>query len=208
MSSSPGRSVLGAVLIAAVVSLAITALRLYGEVQKWAPEVFRTDPGSPNAWFGITFLVIPFGFWFGRRLAANGHRPAHVGKTMLFAIVGMAVVAGVMYVVINHLKDWTVRAYLMNGGAVAAGLFLFAAWRRAWLTLVAYGLLARIPVVAAQYFSIQNGWDTHFAKGPPESNPADALFLLTMAQSFFWPFGFTVLVGGLFAAIGAATVRR
>jgi len=24
----------------------------------------------------------------------------------------------------------------------------------------------------------------------------------------FWPFGFTVLVGGLFAAIGAATVRR
>ena len=39
---------------------------------------------------------------------------------------------------------------------------------------------------------------------PPES----LMYGLTMAQCGFWPFGFTVLVGGVFAILGALTVKR
>lgn len=208
MSQSTGRRVFEAVLIAAVISLVITGVRLLGELKGWAPAVFNIEPGGGGSPLGVAWCVIPFGFWFGRCLAASGHRPASYAKAMLLVLLGLATIAGVIYVMINHVPDWTDRSYVMNGGAVVAGLFVFVAWRRAWFTLVAYGILARIPVMAAQYFSVREGWNTHFAKGPPKSDPADALFLLTMAQAFFWPFGFTVLIGGLFATLGAATVRR
>lgn len=70
------------------------------------------------------------------------------------------------------------------------------------------GVLARVPVILVQYESIRRGWDSHYAKLPPDANPDDALFVLTMAQSVVWPFGWTVIVGGIAAALDAATVRR
>lgn len=42
-----------------------------------------------------------------------------------------------------------------------------------------------------QNMSVEQNLDVHFAKGPPGSDPADALFL-----------------GGLFAVLGSWTVRR
>jgi hypothetical protein len=200
-------SVTRAVLLAAIVSLLVTALRLYGEQQNWAPTVFAKEPGG-SSWFGITLLVLPFGFWFGRRLAHNGHRPASTGKALLLPVAGIAAIGGLGYLLMQTTESWTVRAYGFNTLAVLAGLATFVAWRRAWFVLAFYGVLARLPVVLVQYESIQRGWDNHFAKGPPGSDPNDALFLLTLAQCAMWPFGWTVLVGGFCAAIGAATVRK
>lgn len=205
-SSAP--SVRKAVFTAAAVSLAITLLRFFGEREGWDPRFFSRQPGGGGALLGITWLVLPFGFWFGRRLAKNGKRPATTGKALLLHLIGIALVAGVFFVGFKVTDDWRVRGYINNAGAVAAGLLALVAWRSAWFTLVCYGVLARIPVLVVQYFSVTNGWDNHFAKGPPGAEPGDVLFLLTMAQSFFWPFGFTTLVGGIFAILGAASVRR
>ena len=201
-------SVRKVVLAAAGISLAITLLRFFGEREAWNPQFFSRQPGGGGALLGITWLVLPFGFWFGRCLAKNGQRPSTTGKALLLHVIGIAIVAAVFFASFKVTDDWRLRGYISNAGAVAAGLLALVAWRSAWFTLVGYGLLARIPVIVVQYLSVTNGWDNHFAKGPPGSDPADVLFLLTMAQSFFWPFGFTTLVGGVFAILGAATVRR
>lgn len=206
-ASSPP-SVTKAVFLAALISLLVTALRLYGEQHDWAPTVFNKEPGGGGSWLGISWLVLPFGFWFGRRLAQNGNRPASPGKALLLPIAGIVAVGGLGYVMMQATESWTVRSYGFNALAVMAGLCTFVAWRRAWFVLAFYGVLARLPVVLVQYESIRRGWDNHFTKGPPGSDPNDALFLLTFAQCAMWPFGWTVLAGGFCAAIGAATVRK
>jgi hypothetical protein len=208
MPSSPSSGVGKAILIAAILSLLVTAVRLYGELEGWNPTIWNREPGGGGSPLGVSWLMLPFGFWFGRRLAKGGSRPGPTGKALLLHVVGIGLVVGVFALAINFLSDWHQRAYLINGGAVACGLLALFAWPRAWLTNVTYALLARAPVAVVQYLSIDRGWDTHFAKGPPESPPEDALFLLTMAQFGMWPFAITALVGGLCAVLGAATVKK
>ena len=99
--------------------------------------------------------------------------------------------------------------YLMLGAPVLSLLALFV-WPRAFVAMVAYWLLARVPVMLIQYLDIQTGWQTHYGKVPAEFAGADAdarIWMLTKAQLCIW-MAFTVLLGCAFAAIGAATVRR
>lgn len=208
MSNEASRSVFGAVLWYAALALAVNLVRYYGELQKWAPAVFDTEPGGGGSPLSITFLVLPFGFVVGRRLAQNGHRPAATGKALLLQLAGIGLLVGIVAAAFQLVPDWRMKGYVINGGALLCGLFAFVAWRRAYFACLLAGILARLPVIAIQYHAVQNDFDVHFAKGPPESPKEDALFLLTIAQAGFWPFAFTTLVGGLFAVLGASSVRK
>ncbi|MGE3174213.1 MAG: hypothetical protein AB7O97_16410 [Planctomycetota bacterium] len=215
MSDPNRKGILGPILIAAAVSLAVTIVRLYGELQDWNPQLFGKGAGGGNALVGIAWLVIPFGFWFGRRLAQGGRRPRSTVRAIGFCVLGVALMFGLFAGAMaqDMMPRTKVAVAVFMGATVAFGLLAAAAWPAAWLALAGYGLLARIPVAVIQYLAFQDpGWQhTHYAKGPPPPAPQDpdhALFALTIAQLTIWPFAFTVLVGGLFAAIGAATVRR
>lgn len=207
MPDAKSSSLTKAILIAAVLSLLVTVVRLVGQLQGWGGMLFRTDAGGGGSPLGITWLVIPFGFWFGRSLAKQGSRPASLGKSALMLLLGIGLVVGVVAYGFQAVPDWQERVLVLGVGTAIAGLATLTVWPRAWLALVAYGLLARLPVVLVQYLAVQNGWDTHFAKGPPDAPPELALTLLTVAQLSFWPLAFTPLVGGLFALLGARTVR-
>jgi hypothetical protein len=201
-------SIRRAVLVAALISLLVTAIRLYGEQHDWNAFLFNKAPGGGGSPLGITWLTIPFGFWFGRRLAQNRNLPRSTGKALLFPLLGVALAFGVFKAVPLVIDDLR-QSFVVTSILVAlCGLFTFAAWRRAWFVLVCFGILARIPVILVQYESLRRGWNNHFASLPPTVPPEDALFVLTMAQCTFWPLAFTPLVGGLFAALGALTVRR
>ncbi len=202
------RSIAKAVLVSAVIALAVNLVRLYGELASWDPFWFNREAGGGGSPLGISWLVIPFGFWFGRRLAQNGHRPASATRALLFPLLGIALMVGVFVGAFQLVGEWRHRAIVMNVGAFCCGLFAFAGWKRAYFVNLTAGLLARIPVAVIQFLAIERAWDVHFAKGPPGAPAHDVPFLLTLAQAVLWPFGFTVLVGGLFAALGALTVRR
>lgn len=208
MSNEPSGSVLGAVLGYAALALAVNLVRYFGELQEWAPAIFNTEAGGGGSPLSITFLVLPFGFVVGRRLAQNGHRPAATGKALLLQLAGIGLLVGIFAAGINLVPDWRTKGYLINGGALLCGLFAFAAWRRAYFACLLAGILARLPVIAIQYHAVLNDFDVHFAKGPPEAPKEHTLFLLTIAQAGFWPFAFTTLVGGLCAVLGAASVRQ
>lgn len=201
-------SISRAVFIAALISLLVTAIRLYGEQHDWAPVLFSKEPGGGLALISISWLVLPFGFWFGRRLAQNGHRPASTRKALLLPLVGVGIFAAGVTAAVQLITDWQAQGIAINVSAVLAGAVGLIAWRRAWFVCVCYGILARIPVILVQYESVQRGWDNHYTKGPPDAPPEQTLFLLTIAQCMLWPFGFTALFGGFFAALGALTVRR
>ncbi|MCR9245736.1 MAG: hypothetical protein NXI31_11955 [bacterium] len=215
--AGPRSSLFRAILIAAFVTLVISLVRLYGELQEWNPTVFGRAAGGGFALLGITWLVLPFGFWFGRRLAQNGSRPKSTARAILLPLGGMVLIV-VGFIVGNVIwpdepvgsrsaDGWLSLGVLANGTAVIAGLATLIAYPRAWFVLMVYGFLARIPVIVIQYFALVNGWDVHFAKLPPGMPEDNALFALTLAQCLLWPLGFTPIIGGICAAIGAATVK-
>jgi hypothetical protein len=216
MADKP-KGVLRAVLIAALITLVVTLVRLWGELEQWDPKIFSREPGGGgiSTFVGIWVLVPIFGFWFGRRLAQNGKRPASTGRALLMCVIGAAVVAGAFYVGFVADLGWDRQTSGMAAGigCIVGGLLFLFAWPAGYLTQLAYGILARVPVMVITYFAVDRSWDTHYAKVPPDqlppgSSPDDALVPLLMAQATFWIFAFTVLVGGLFAVLGAATVRK
>lgn len=208
MSGKSSKSIVLAVLIAAVVGLGVNCLRFYGEQQGWLPWLFNTEGGGGGSPLGVTWLVLLFGFWFGRRLAQNGNRPKGVGRALLLHVLGLALLFGGFAASMQLTDDWRTRGIIVNIIAPIAGLLGLLAWRGAYLVNVIAGYLMRLPVILFQNMSIEQNLDTHFAKGPPGSDPADAHFLLTLAQSSMWPLGFSSIIGGLCAVVGALTVRR
>ncbi len=212
MTSDRTPGVLGPIAIAAVVSAAVSGLRLYGELEGWSETWFSRQPGGSSL-LGVTWLVPIFGFWFGRRLAKGGNRPASAGKSLLLCVLGLLLTFAVFFVLMGTelVPDFGTRGLLLAIATPACGLLALLAWPRAYLANLFYGLLARAPVVLIQYVAIEHGWGTHYEKGPPPPAPQDpesVLFALTLAQCTFWPFAWTTLVGGIFAALGAATAGR
>lgn len=198
-------------LVFGVLTLVVTVVRLVGELQGWNPTWFSTDAGSPMNPFGIVWLVPVAGLLFGRRLAQGGGAPKFVAGFFV-PMFGFSVLMASIVSVNNYFEgEQLVEAmgYVMLGAPVLSLLALFV-WPRAFVAMVAYWMLARVPVMLIQYLDIQNGWQTHYGKVPEELAGMDAdarIWMLTKAQLCFW-MAFTVLLGCAFAAIGAATVRR
>ncbi|HZN40952.1 MAG TPA: hypothetical protein VFD82_19255 [Planctomycetota bacterium] len=200
----------GLLLIAGIVTLVVTLVRLVGEWKGWDASMFSAEAGG-RSWFGIIWLVPVFGILFGRRLA-KGTTPPFV--TSFF--VPMFAAVGLFFAVVycgNQLKDESLREkvqYVYYAGPIVALLGLLA-WPRAFMTFLYYGLLARVPVLVVQYLDINRGWQTHYGKmlpGMPGSMSAEEKLLhLTLAQVGFW-LPFTILLGGGMAALGAATVKK
>jgi hypothetical protein len=78
------------ILIPAVITLAITLLRLLGELMHWSTMLFNPAPGGGGALIGIAWLVIIFGVIFALQLAAAGERPAGVGPAIGYPLLGFA----------------------------------------------------------------------------------------------------------------------
>jgi len=67
------------ILVPAVITLAVTLLRLVGELQGWSPTLFNRDCGFCGALVGIWLLVPVFGAWFGWKLNRAGSGPVSLG---------------------------------------------------------------------------------------------------------------------------------
>ncbi|MFT7536064.1 MAG: hypothetical protein ACI85K_002018 [Hyphomicrobiaceae bacterium] len=198
-------------LVAAILTLAVTIVRVIGECNQWDSFWFSPEPGSPLNPFGIVWLVPVFGFLFGRRLSQSGGAPRFVTGFFVpmfgfFAIMGAAFAIGAQFEGQEMLRALT---YFLYGAPVLSLLALFA-WPRAFVALLAYGIVARVPVMLVQYLDVQNGWQTHYGRLHPKLGVLaadDRIWLLTLAQAGLW-IPFTITLGCAFAAIGAATAGK
>ena len=84
-------STLQLIAIPALITLAITLIRLMGERQGWSKVWFNPDPGGGAAPIGIVWLVLIFGAYFGVKLTAAGDGPSSNGRVIWFALLGIAV---------------------------------------------------------------------------------------------------------------------
>lgn len=204
-------------LVPALISLAITLIRLAGELLGWAPRWFSTAPGGGAALLGITWLVPVFGAWFGWRLARDPDRP-RARRTIPLHLAAIVTWVGGFQFVIHVLKfDTSTRDGLiaqllsMAAASVLAALIAWAAWPRLARLDLAYAVLARIPVVLITFVAVIADWGTHYEKLGPDDYagfpPVVRAVWLAVAQLVFWP-AFTLAAGGLFGSLVAACVPR
>jgi hypothetical protein len=201
------------ILIPSVITLAVTLLRLIGELQHWSPVFFNREAGGPGSLIGITWLAPVFGIYFALKLSDAGSGPVRAGRAIIHGLLGIVVIILV-----------SILAYLLRVGyymqmvtfclvfATAAAI-QYPVWPSLFKTLLAYGYAARIPVVILMFFAMRGNWGTHYDAVPPESPAAmfslwpKYFWLAFLPQMIAWV-GFTIWAGSLFGSIATAIVHR
>jgi hypothetical protein len=200
------------ILVPALITLAVTILRLVGELQHWSNLLFNPNAGGGFALVGIVWLPIIFGPYFGLKLSGAGEAPSGAGKAIGFALLGLVLVIGGAMLAFGPKPQFPGKM-LLGLLIVAAGAALqFLPWPALAKTLVAYGYAARIPVAILMFFAIQGNWGTHYDALPSDYSGPTSLWgkyfaIGLVPQLVFWV-AFTVAFGSLFGAIITAIVRR
>src|SRR5512133_3403557 len=144
------------VLVPAVITLAITLLRLVGELQNWSPRFFSRAAGGGAAVVGISWLVPLFGLWFGWKLARAGRGPRAVGRAFGLTIAALVLLPALGFAAaklgIGQQSLTTLFVYV--GGSIVGIAIGLAAWPELGRTLLVYALAARVPVALVMLAAI------------------------------------------------------
>jgi hypothetical protein len=193
-----------------LISLAITLLRLVGELQHWPTSLFNPAAGGGGAIVGISWLVPIFGIYFAYRLVAAGKASPSTAKPILFSLLGLVVfVAGGL--VLNRFGA-SPMALLGFGLFACAAIIPAAGWRDLVKVLLAYAFAARIPVAILMFFAIRGDWHTHYDVAPPGFPEGVGFWtkyleIGLLPQLILW-IGFTVVIGSLCGSLVAPFLRR
>jgi hypothetical protein len=198
------------ILVPSLITLAITVLRLVGELQNWSPSLFSRAAGGGGSLIGISWLVFVFGAWFGWRLTKAGHAPENplkasgvallVGLVVGFASFGVGQIGG---------PNAFFGAFIV--GSLVAIYMTMKVWPALWHTLLAYAFAARIPVALLMLFAILGNWGTHYDVPPPGfpdtySPFVKWLLIGLLPQMTIWIY--ITVVGGLITGGIAGAIAR
>jgi hypothetical protein len=200
------------IVVPALITLAVTVLRLTGELLEWSPKLFARTAGGGASLVGIVWLIPVFGIYFALRLAQADEGPPTVGRALGRAALGFVVNTALFVGVVSVFP----KAVLLQLAVFGVGSWLAIAiarpgWPALWRVLLAYGFAARLPVVVVMFLAIFLGWDSHYAKPRPDFPPMGhwGLFLWTalLPQVTIWIY-LTVIGGMIFGALAVAVRRR
>lgn len=200
------------VLWPALLTLAVTLLRLAGELRGWSPSVFSRLPGGGLSPLGIAWLAPVVGFYLGWRLERAGVRTPPPARALGVPAAALAVGFLLASLLEHVLKpSWTANFALWAAVALGVGAAAFAAWPALGRVLLAYAAAARVPVAAVMAVAIWRNWGTHYDLPPPGFTPMLPLrrWLWTglLPQATVWV-AWTMATGALAGALGARAARR
>ncbi|PYT02380.1 MAG: hypothetical protein DMF60_21495 [Acidobacteria bacterium] len=200
------------IFIPSLITLAITVLRVVGELQHWPRALFNPDAGGGGSIIGITWLALVFGVYFALRLARAGETPPGAGRVIGYALLGLVITAGGGFLGFGLRAEFPGKILIGLVLIAIGALIPFRGWKELAKVLLAYGYAARIPVVILMYFAMRGNWHTHYDAIPP-GFPEDVSFwmkyiqLAVVPQLLMW-IAFTTVMGSLFGGIALALTRR
>ncbi len=204
------------VRVPALITLGVTLLRLIGELLNWSPVLFNREAGGGGALVGIAWLVPIFGIYFALKLSQPGTAPLKAGKTVLYAVSGLAAFfvigfGGVFALGLDPNSPSLTSLVLFIVASVVCTIIVYAGSPVLGKVLFAYGLAARIPVAVLMLVAMLGNWGTHYDVAPPGFPEmgvfAKWLFIGLVPQLTGW-IAYTVVVGCLFGGIAVALFRR
>jgi hypothetical protein len=199
------------IMVPSLITLAVTVIRLIGELSHWNETFFRRGPGGGGALVGIVWLAFVFAIYFAVRLQNSGDSPSSRGKAIGLTLLALAVFVGGELLIFRGMQSASVPIILGGIVVVVGSLFVMrAGWPAYWNVLVSYAVAARFPVVLIMYLAMRGGWGTHYDAVGREFKTADFmtkfLELAVVPQLTFW-IGFTAILCGLFGIVVVA-VRK
>jgi hypothetical protein len=198
------------VLVPALITLGVTLLRLLGELMQWSPRLFNREPGGPGALVGIAWLIPLMGMYFALKLDALGEVPARLAPAFGWTLFAFVLNTGLFILAVRMIPSPVAQLAVFAVTSLMAVAIAQRAWPSLWRVLVAYSLVARLPVLVIMFLSIFGRWDTHYAKPRPDF-PAMGpwgLFLWTALLPQFSVWIYLTVVGGLlFGAIAVGLQR-
>ena len=202
------------VLIPGLVTLAVTLLRLVGELNNWSPALFNRAAGGGGALVGISWLALVFAVYFAVRLRNDGLVLDRPGASIAYAIGALAVMIGGGFVFFFgvHTKStlWIWVGLLI---AAASLVVMRRTWPAYWNVMMCYALWARVPVIIVMFLAIRGNWGTHYDVAPPSGDIWGADWLRkwfdigVVPQLFIW-IPYTVVFCGLIGVIVAVALKR
>jgi hypothetical protein len=196
------------ILAPAVITLAVTLLRLVGELQHWSKTWFNPEPGGFLAVVGIVWLAPVFGIYFALKLSGAGQGPERVGHAIAHAILGAILLAAGFYLfnggVIRGLRGIVVMWAL----ATLGGVLQWPRWQSLFKVLLAYGYAARVPVAIVMALATWAGWQSHYSAAVPGESKLEMYFLAAFIPQLVWWVAFTIVTGSLFGTLATAVRTR
>jgi hypothetical protein len=209
---APGPRVGRLVLAPALLTLAVTLLRLVGERRGWSPELFSRLPGGGLSPLGIAWLAPLVGLYLGWRLQ-RARVPAPSGVRSVFVPAAAAALGVLAALIAGKALDtsWTANFALWAGASTIVAAVVFAAWPALGRPLLAYAWAARLPVILVMALAIWKGWGTHYDVPPPgfPAMPPLKRWLWTalLPQATIWV-AWTMVTGTIAGALGWGAARR
>ena len=173
------------VLVPALVTLALTQLRLTGDLLGWS------EMGLP---FEIAWLVPLFGAYFALQLQkVDGSAPS-AARVLRGTLLPLALfIAGLIL-----LRRTSGGMGLLS---LIAVILVRRTWPRFGNTLLTYAFAARLPVIVTMLAATLGGWDTVFDVSPYN------MLAGRLPQLTVW-FAFTVVAGSVAASVALAVHER
>ena len=200
------------ILVPALITLAVTLLRLTGELLHWSKALFNPAPGGGGAIVGIAWLVPVFGFYFGWKLAKAG-LAGPTGPAIGFALLGLLImpIGGFSAVALGMSQQSLLLLGVFVVLSIVGAVIAYRGWPALGRVLLAYGLAARVPVALVMLAAMFGNWGTHYDVPPPDlpamSTIAKWVVIGLVPQMTIWIW-FTIAMGGLLGAIAAAVAGR
>jgi hypothetical protein len=199
------------IVVPAIITLAVTLLRLVGELQHWSPKFFSREAGGAGAIVGIVWLVPIFGIYFAIRLSQAGRGPAKPGRAIGFAVAALLAAVVLIFAISKLSTNIVATVVLVNLASFLPLLIAYRGWPELGKVEAIYGLAARIPVAVLMFVAMAANWGTHYELGPPgfpEMNLVSKWFLIGFLPQLCLWIAFTVIVGSLFGSMALLFQKR
>jgi hypothetical protein len=202
------------VLVPGLVTLAVTVLRLVGELNNWSPSLFNRAAGGGGALIGISWIALVFAVYFAVRLQSMGFGPPGTGTAIGYALAAVAVMIAGGFAFGFGVRSNMRLLILLALVIMALSLWVMRpAWPAYWRVMMCYALWARVPVIIVMFFAIKGNWGTHYDVAPPSGDVWGSDWLRKwfeiglLPQLFIWV-PYTVTFCGLLGVIVAAVRRK
>ena len=206
------------IFVPTAITLAVTILRLIGELRHWPSQWFSPETGgivpSGVSWiFGITWLAAIFGPFFAVRLFSKGHKPRSLGKAVTFSALGILIFLvyrpAVEAFCVTFNVDFPQYLILVWFFWVLAGVLQYFGWPELFKVLLTYAYGARIPVAIVMFFAMLGHWGTHYdyvGMNIPLSGIPRYLWLAFFPQLAGW-IGFTITLGAVTGILTISLIK-
>lgn len=200
----------------ALIAIAVTIVRLFGELSGGSSAFFGREAGGQASIVGIVWLIPIFGVYFAIKLVRGAHAPERAGRVIGFALLGLVVAVAIIVPVFAFTGDPAAgislgAAIVQQLGVAVASLVAILILRKAWpaffRTILGYAFASRVPVVVVTGIALAGNLATHYNAAPPGYPEMGFLgkfiMLAVIPQMTFWIM-VTVVFGTLFGGIAAA----